>query len=100
MWHGSPAGLDALESGAAVTDLLLLAGGALIGALLALLGAGGSILLLPLLVSGLSLPKRRPCPCPDPFLCRITALMVSAGVSGRCYLFSPSWSNGFEGLVP
>ena len=62
MWHGSPAGLDALESGAAVTDLLLLAGGALIGALLALLGAGGSILLLPLLVSGLSLPMREAVP--------------------------------------
>ena len=62
MWDGSPAGLDALESGAAVTDLLLLSGGALIGALLALLGAGGSILLLPLLVSGLSLPMREAVP--------------------------------------
>ena len=38
--------------------LLLLGGGVLIGALLALLGAGGSILLLPLLVSGLDLPLR------------------------------------------
>ena len=45
-----------------MTDLLLLAGGALIGALLALLGAGGSILLLPLLVSGLSLPMREAVP--------------------------------------
>ena len=38
--------------------LLLLGGGVLIGALLALLGAGGSILLLPLLVTGLALPLR------------------------------------------
>ena len=45
-----------------MTDLLLLSGGALIGALLALLGAGGSILLLPLLVSGLSLPMREAVP--------------------------------------
>ncbi len=45
-----------------MTDLLLLAGGALIGALLALLGAGGSILLLPLLVSGLSVPMREAVP--------------------------------------
>ena len=45
-----------------MSDLLLLAGGALIGALLALLGAGGSILLLPLLVSGLSLPMREAVP--------------------------------------
>lgn len=45
-----------------MSDLLLLAGGVLIGALLALLGAGGSILLLPLLVSGLSLPMREAVP--------------------------------------
>ena len=45
-----------------MSDLLLLAGGALIGALLALLGAGGSILLLPLLVSGLDLPMREAVP--------------------------------------
>ena len=32
--------------------MLLASGGVLIGALLSLLGAGGSILLLPLLVSG------------------------------------------------
>ena len=56
------AGDDALESGAALSVLLLLAGGVLIGALLALLGAGGSILLLPLLVSGLALPLREAVP--------------------------------------
>jgi uncharacterized membrane protein YfcA len=44
------------------TALLLLAGGALIGFLLAVLGAGGSILLLPLLVSGASLPTREAVP--------------------------------------
>ncbi len=45
-----------------MSDLLLLGGGALIGALLALLGAGGSILLLPLLVSGLALTMREAVP--------------------------------------
>ena len=38
--------------------MLLLSGGALIGFLLAVLGAGGSILLLPLLVSGAALPTK------------------------------------------
>jgi uncharacterized membrane protein YfcA len=41
---------------------LLLGGGALIGFLLAVLGAGGSILLLPLLVSGAALPTREAVP--------------------------------------
>lgn len=41
---------------------LLLGGGALIGFLLAVLGAGGSILLLPLLVSGAGLPTREAVP--------------------------------------
>lgn len=38
--------------------VLLLSGGAVIGFLLAVLGAGGSILLLPLLVSGAALPTK------------------------------------------
>ena len=42
--------------------LMLLAGGALIGFLLAVLGAGGSILLLPLLVSGAALPTKAAVP--------------------------------------
>jgi uncharacterized membrane protein YfcA len=41
---------------------LLIAGGALIGFLLAVFGAGGSILLLPLLVSGAGLPTRAAVP--------------------------------------
>ncbi|MFO0056661.1 MAG: sulfite exporter TauE/SafE family protein [Cyanobacteriota bacterium] len=41
---------------------LLAGGGALIGVLLSLLGAGGSILLLPLLVSGAALPTREAVP--------------------------------------
>ena len=41
---------------------LLLAGGALIGFLLAVLGAGGSILLLPLLVSGAAIPTKAAVP--------------------------------------
>jgi uncharacterized membrane protein YfcA len=44
------------------TMALLLAGGALIGFLLAVLGAGGSILLLPLLVSGAALPIKAAVP--------------------------------------
>ena len=44
------------------TMALLLAGGALIGFLLAVLGAGGSILLLPLLVSGAALPTKSAVP--------------------------------------
>ena len=46
----------------AATLTLLAAGGGLIGFLLALLGAGGSILLLPLLVSGAALPTREAVP--------------------------------------
>ncbi|MGL6134404.1 MAG: sulfite exporter TauE/SafE family protein [Prochlorococcaceae cyanobacterium] len=42
--------------------VLLLGGGTLIGFLLAVLGAGGSILLLPLLVSGAGLPTREAVP--------------------------------------
>jgi uncharacterized membrane protein YfcA len=42
--------------------LLLAAGGGLIGFLLAVLGAGGSILLLPLLVTGAALPTRNAVP--------------------------------------
>jgi len=44
------------------TVALLLVGGALIGFLLAVLGAGGSILLLPLLVSGAALPTKEAVP--------------------------------------
>lgn len=44
------------------TVLLLLSGGLLIGVLLAVLGAGGSILLLPLLVSGAGLSTREAVP--------------------------------------
>ncbi len=47
---------------ALATLALLLVGGALIGFLLAVLGAGGSILLLPLLVSGAALPTRAAVP--------------------------------------
>ena len=42
--------------------VLLTGGGALIGFLLSVLGAGGSILLLPLLVSGAALPTREAVP--------------------------------------
>ena len=44
------------------TLALLAAGGALIGFLLSVLGAGGSILLLPLLVSGAALPTKEAVP--------------------------------------
>jgi len=46
----------------APTLVLLTAGGGLIGFLLSLLGAGGSILLIPLLVSGAALPSREAVP--------------------------------------
>jgi uncharacterized protein len=46
----------------ASTVALLVVGGALIGFLLAVLGAGGSILLLPLLVSGAALPTKAAVP--------------------------------------
>jgi hypothetical protein len=45
------------------TLALLAAGGGLIGFLLSVLGAGGSILLLPLLVAGLACPAARRCRC-------------------------------------
>ena len=47
---------------AAGTLLLLAGGGGLIGFLLSVLGAGGSILLLPLLVSGAALPTKEAVP--------------------------------------
>ena len=47
---------------ALTTLVLLAAGGGLIGFLLSVLGAGGSILLLPLLVSGAALPTREAVP--------------------------------------
>ena len=47
---------------ALATIALLAGGGALIGFLLAVLGAGGSILLLPLLVSGAALPTKEAVP--------------------------------------
>ncbi|MFN9924064.1 MAG: sulfite exporter TauE/SafE family protein [Cyanobacteriota bacterium] len=47
---------------AAATLLLLAVGGGLIGFLLSVLGAGGSILLLPLLISGAGLPTREAVP--------------------------------------
>ena len=46
----------------ALSALLLSLGGGVIGFLLSLLGAGGSILLLPLLVSGAALPTREAVP--------------------------------------
>ena len=47
---------------ALATIALLAGGGALIGFLLSVLGAGGSILLLPLLVSGAALPTKEAVP--------------------------------------
>ena len=57
---GMTAGMTAEVTGAVL--LLLLFGGSLIGFLLAVLGAGGSILLLPLLVSGAALSTREAVP--------------------------------------
>ncbi len=51
-----------IDTGIHGTALLLWGGGALIGLLLSVLGAGGSILLLPLLVSGVALSTREAVP--------------------------------------
>ncbi|MEB3172028.1 MAG: sulfite exporter TauE/SafE family protein [Synechococcaceae cyanobacterium] len=58
---------------------LLLVGGGSIGFLLAVLGAGGSILLLPLLVSGASLPTREAVP-----LSLLVVLLLALGNLGPC----------------
>jgi len=58
---------------------LLLAGGALIGFLLAVLGAGGSILLMPLLVSVAALPTRAAVP-----LSLLVVTLLALGNVGPC----------------
>lgn len=58
---------------------LLAGGGALIGVLLSLLGAGGSILLLPLLVSGVSLPTKEAVP-----LSLLVVTLLALGNLGPC----------------
>ncbi|WP_255106705.1 MULTISPECIES: sulfite exporter TauE/SafE family protein [unclassified Synechococcus] len=68
---------------------LLVAGGALIGLLLAVLGAGGSILLLPMLVSGAALPTKAAVPLSQ----LVVTLLALAG----------SWIGGSlvkAGLIP
>ncbi len=59
------------------TFVLLSAGGALIGALLALLGAGGSILLLPLLIGTAGLPTRDAVP-----LSLLVVILLALGNAG------------------
>jgi len=61
------------------TLLLLTAGGGLIGLLLAVLGAGGSILLLPLLVSGAALPTREAVP-----LSLLVVMLLALANLGPC----------------
>jgi uncharacterized membrane protein YfcA len=64
----------------AATSLVLLAsGGALIGFLLSVLGAGGSILLLPLLVSGAALPSHEAVP-----LSLLTVILLGLANLGPC----------------
>lgn len=58
---------------------LLSGGGALIGFLLSVLGAGGSILLLPLLVSGAALPTREAVP-----LSLLVVMLLALGNLGPC----------------
>ena len=64
------------------TLLLLSAGGGLIGFLLSVLGAGGSILLLPLLVSGAALPSREAVPLS---LLVVTLLALANGPGDRLW---------------
>ncbi|MEN9495889.1 MAG: hypothetical protein RLZZ516_224 [Cyanobacteriota bacterium] len=69
-----------MELGLPLASLLLLAGGgAVIGFLLAVLGAGGSILLLPLLVSGATLPSRDAVP-----LSLLVVTLLALGNLGPC----------------
>lgn len=66
---------------------LLFGGGGVIGFLLAVLGAGGSILLLPLLVSGAGLPSREAVP-----LSLLVVMLLAAGNLGpflRRHQFAP-----------
>ncbi|MEB3320801.1 MAG: sulfite exporter TauE/SafE family protein [Cyanobium sp.] len=64
----------------AIASLVLLSsGGALIGFLLSVLGAGGSILLLPLLVSGAALPTREAVP-----LSLLVVMLLALGNLGPC----------------
>ncbi len=58
---------------------LLTGGGALIGFLLSVLGAGGSILLLPLLVSGAALPTKEAVP-----LSLLVVMLLALGNLGPC----------------
>jgi uncharacterized membrane protein YfcA len=62
-----------------VTLALLAGGGALIGLLLSVLGAGGSILLLPLLVSGAALPTKEAVP-----LSLLVVMLLALGNLGPC----------------
>ncbi|MFM9102957.1 MAG: TSUP family transporter, partial [Cyanobium sp.] len=64
---------------ALATLALLAGGGALIGFLLSVLGAGGSILLLPLLVSGAALPTREAVP-----LSLLVVMLLALGNLGPC----------------
>ena len=69
-----------MELGLPLGSLALLAGGGgLIGFLLAVLGAGGSILLLPLLVSGAALPSRDAVP-----LSLLVVTLLALGNLGPC----------------
>ena len=61
------------------TLTLLAGGGALIGFLLSVLGAGGSIILLPLLVSGASLPTKEAVP-----LSLLMVMLLALGNLGPC----------------
>lgn len=64
---------------ALASPVLLAGGGALIGFLLSVLGAGGSILLLPLLVSGAGLPTKEAVP-----LSLLVVMLLALGNLGPC----------------
>jgi uncharacterized membrane protein YfcA len=72
-----------MEQGEPLMELatlaLLTGGGALIGFLLSVLGAGGSILLLPLLVSGAALPTKEAVP-----LSLLVVMLLALGNLGPC----------------
>ncbi len=79
--------------------LLLLAGGLLIGILLSLLGAGGSILLLPLLVSGVGLASAEAVPLSLIVVALLAGVSAVPGLRRRCFAPGPALMLGLPSLA-
>ena len=81
------------------TLALLAAGGGLIGFLLSVLGAGGSILLLPLLVSGAALPTREAVPLSLLVVTLLALANLGPYVSRRLFAPKPALILGIPALA-